>query len=512
MKEKCTKSSLKTKFEEHFLIMSNLTALNSTWNNSSTKNESKGNSVGLAIALSLANIVSITVGSWGNLLVVLVVIFNRGLHSSTNFFIASLATADLLVTSICMPIFYVYNVLTWPVWHFGNAVCQISSYLVHTSVMASALSLLAISYDRFVSICFPTKAIMTIKRAKFIVAFIWGVSPILLIASLFHHGVVPVKYKGQDALMCMETWDTKTELHRYQMYRISCYFLFVLQISVLYLVIGCKLYNREPPGAQTMQGKMKMNNEKKKIIKMLFSVVLLFALSWLLYIINKLLNIFPPWKNYKAPDIFVFVGNFLGLLNSVINPIVYAVLNRNFRTALKHAIRCHCKYEAEERKRTQSVISLRKTQQTRDRKSSSSCVSRRTSESTLFECRKNSVFNSLDFGCDTSGGQLRSLSIDSNDFSMGTERNRKLGVSEKQNNTAKRRVSFGPEISELPDTATCDFDGNESDRRHNRSRGNSVTSYRLRSTSTNGLDPIEEISQRQEDESKDNKGFEDLET
>lgn len=494
-------------------MMSNLTASNSTRINNSTKGDEPGNSVGLAIALSLANIFSITVGSWGNLLVVIVVVCNRGLHSSTNFFIASLASADLLITSICMPIFYVYNVLTWPVWHFGSAVCQLSSYLVHTSVMASALSLLAISYDRFVSICFPTKTIMTIKRAKIVVAFIWCVSPILLIASLLHHDVVPMKYKGKDALMCIETWDTQQAKHRYQMYRISCYFLFVIQISVLYFVIGWKLYKREPPGAQTMQNKVKLNNEKKKIIKMLFSVVLLFALSWLLYIINKLLNIFPPSKNYKASDVFVFVGNFLGLLNSVINPILYAALNRNFRTAFKHAIRCHCKYEAEERRRTQSVVSLRNTQQTRDRKTSSSYVSRRASESTLFECRKNSVFTAFDLVTDkTNDRQLRSLSFDNDEANVNTERNRKLSVPEKQNYQAKRRVSFGPEITELPDAASHDYDDNESDHRQSRSRGNSISSYRLRSTSTNGLDPIEESFNRHEDESKDNEGFEYLET
>ncbi|XP_031559389.1 dopamine receptor 2-like [Actinia tenebrosa] len=496
--------------------MANLTDSNSTWINNSTKSDSPGNSVGLAIALSLANIISITVGSWGNLLVVIVVVCNRGLHSSTNFFIASLACADLLITAICMPVFYVYNVLTWPVWHFGSAVCKISSYLVHTSVMASALSLLAISYDRFVSICFPMKTIMTIKRAKLLVAAIWFVSPILLFASLLHHDVVPMKYKGQDAFMCVETWDTKQELHRYQMYRISCYFLFLLQISVLYLVIGCRLYKREPPGAQTMQGKAKLNNEKKKIIKMLFSVVLLFALSWLLYIINKLLNIFPPSKNYEAPDVFVFVGNFLGLLNSVINPIVYAALNRNFRTAFKHAIRCNCKYEAEERRRTQSVVSLRNTQQTRDRKCSESYVSRRASESTSFEFRKNSVINGFDLVTDVQDDrQPRCLTIDNSEVNIANERNRKPSVPEKQNYTAKRKVSFGPEIMDLPDAASSDHNDENDDitnRRHSRSRGNSITSYRLHSTSTNGLDPIEESFHQNEDESKDNKGFEYSET
>lgn len=84
---------------------------------------------------------------------------------------------------------------------------------------------------------------------------------------------------------------------------------------------------------------------------MLFLVVLCFGLSWLPYIINKLFNIFPPRKNFEIPNVFVFVGNFLGLLNSCINPILYAVLNRNFSKAFKNALRCRWNYGVEERRR-----------------------------------------------------------------------------------------------------------------------------------------------------------------
>lgn len=71
---------------------------------------------------------------------------------------------------------------------------------------------------------------------------------------------------------------------------------------------------------------------------MLFLVVVLFVLCWLLYMINKFLNIFFLSLGYYVLDLFVFVGNFLGLLNSVVNLIVYVVFNKNFRKVFKNVL------------------------------------------------------------------------------------------------------------------------------------------------------------------------------
>lgn len=408
-------------------------------NNSSESLGTQDSPLAAVIALTIANIVSICFGTLGNCLVIISVAINRGMRSTTNFFIASLAAADLIVTSTCMPLFFVYNVLTWPVWPFGKAGCRILSYLVHMSVMASALSLLAISYDRFLSVFFPMKRIITMPRAKKIVAFIWFVSPFLLLPSLFHHDIFSTTNGDKTAVMCQESWSTTRALHSYQMYRISCYFLFLLQISIVYFLIGHRLYTRQHPGEQTTQSKAKDLLNKRKIIKMLFLVVALFALCWLPYIINKLLNIFPPRPDYIPPDLFVFVGNFLGLLNSVANPLVYAVLNKNFRTAFKNALRCNCNYELEERRRTVSIVSKQ--------------THRRQSESLTADRLRASSLSTSDHlpGRVGTGERIRCLSFSSigqetlvelADFSNCLPQNRNAT----RRNPENRRVSFGGDL------------------------------------------------------------------
>lgn len=415
-------------------LTSNLTGYQNSDSNS-------GASLSAVVGLSIANILAIFFGTFGNSLVIVSVIINRGMRSTTNIFIASLAGADVIVTSTCMPLFFVYNVLTWPVWPYGKTGCRILSFLVHMSVMASALSLLAISYDRFVSVFFPLKRFITPPRAKKIVGVIWFVSPFLLLPSLFHHDVVSKEIK---AAKCEESWRSSKALHSYQMYRISCYFLFLLQISVLYFLIGRRLYTRQQPGEQTSQSKAKDLLSKRKIIKMLFLVVALFALCWLPYMINKLLNIFPPSPGYYAPDLFVFVGNFLGLLNSVANPIVYAVLNKNFRKAFKNALRCNCNYELEERRRTASVVSKQ--------------AQRRQSESlTLDRVHRNSLSISdnqvVSYGRVVTGqtrAEIKCLSFTSIEREAILELSKFPTCSQSQGfsgrNPEKRRVSFGGEL------------------------------------------------------------------
>ena len=312
--------------------------------------ESK-HSLPILIALSIGNVAGIIVGTTGNCLVVLVVMFNREMRSSTNLFIASLSVADFLVTGICMPIFFGYNVIAWPSWLFGDITCWMVSYLVHVSVMASTLNLLSISYDRFMFVYLPTKKVMTIKRAKCVVCLIWFVSPLLLLPSALHHKVVTVVQRGKTFDKCQENWDTEKQLHIYQMYRVVLYVLFMAQISLVYFLIGYRLKKLQLPGYQTSANKKKVLLQRLKVIKISFLVVVCFGLCWLPYVINKLLNIFPPSKVFKVPDIFVFVGNFLGLLNSCINPILYAVLNRNFSKAFKNVLRCRWNYTVEERRK-----------------------------------------------------------------------------------------------------------------------------------------------------------------
>ena len=91
---------------------------------------------------------------FGNMLVILAVIRERYLHTSTNYFVTSLAVADCLVGLVVMPFSALYEVLEHT-WFFGVDWCDVWRSLDVLFSTASILNLCVISLDRYWAITDP---------------------------------------------------------------------------------------------------------------------------------------------------------------------------------------------------------------------------------------------------------------------------------------------------------------------------------------------------------------------
>ncbi|XP_046551448.1 octopamine receptor 1-like [Haliotis rubra] len=113
---------------------------------------------------------------FGNCLVVAAVLTTRKLRTVTNIFIVNLACADLLLGVFVLPFSAALEVLD--VWVFGVAWCHIWLAIDVWLCTASILNLCCISFDRYLAITRPMKypGLMSSKRGKLLVAFIWAVS------------------------------------------------------------------------------------------------------------------------------------------------------------------------------------------------------------------------------------------------------------------------------------------------------------------------------------------------
>ncbi|XP_036442504.1 dopamine receptor D4b [Colossoma macropomum] len=90
----------------------------------------------------------------GNVLVCLSVYKEKALKTTTNYFIVSLAVADLLLAVLVLPL-YVYAEFQGGVWSLNIVVCD---WLMAMDVMlctASIFNLCAISIDRFIAVSIP---------------------------------------------------------------------------------------------------------------------------------------------------------------------------------------------------------------------------------------------------------------------------------------------------------------------------------------------------------------------
>ncbi|XP_038643443.1 muscarinic acetylcholine receptor M1-like [Scyliorhinus canicula] len=129
----------------------------------------------LTLVSASLSLVTIT----GNILVVLSFKFNRQLKTVNNYFLLSLAYADLIIGALSMNLYTTYIVMDR--WALGSVACDLWLTLDYVASNASVMNLLVISFDRYFSITRPLtyRAKRTPRKAVIIIVLAWSISFIL---------------------------------------------------------------------------------------------------------------------------------------------------------------------------------------------------------------------------------------------------------------------------------------------------------------------------------------------
>ncbi|XP_016075281.1 PREDICTED: muscarinic acetylcholine receptor M3 [Miniopterus natalensis] len=115
----------------------------------------------------------------GNILVIVAFKVNKQLKTVNNYFLLSLACADLIIGVISMNLFTTYIIMNR--WALGNLACDLWLSIDYVASNASVMNLLVISFDRYFSITRPLtyRAKRTTKRAGMMIGLAWVISFIL---------------------------------------------------------------------------------------------------------------------------------------------------------------------------------------------------------------------------------------------------------------------------------------------------------------------------------------------
>ena len=115
----------------------------------------------------------------GNVFVIVAVFYHKPLRIVPNFFIVSLATADLLVALIVMP-FHVSNNIAIK-WLYGSVFCDLWLTFDVLLCTASILNICVIALDRYWAIHDPINYAQkrTVKRVLIMILFAWLASAII---------------------------------------------------------------------------------------------------------------------------------------------------------------------------------------------------------------------------------------------------------------------------------------------------------------------------------------------
>jgi somatostatin receptor 1 len=103
------------------------------------------------------------IGTFGNGLVIISILRSLRLRTVTNTYLLNIAIADFLLL-LSIP-FLIVTILANG-WIFGNILCKMYYNFIHINQYVSSLLLAALSFDRYLAVCHPIRAIEFRTRTK----------------------------------------------------------------------------------------------------------------------------------------------------------------------------------------------------------------------------------------------------------------------------------------------------------------------------------------------------------
>ncbi|ESO88994.1 hypothetical protein LOTGIDRAFT_182876, partial [Lottia gigantea] len=265
-----------------------------------------------------------------------IVIFTRGKRSRTELraFLTNLAVADLIMGIFCIPFTLSYQIIGE--WVFTAPMCPVVIFLQYVSVTASVFTNMAIGIDRFYAVAFPLRKRLTSSKSKFVIITIWTFSVVINSVQLL---IGRTEVDGAGRLQCGESWPyPQKELKQsYSLFVLFLtYFLPLCILSVTYTIIGRILWKRNVPGNSDETRDALQIKSKRKVVKMLVTIVLLFGLCWLpLHTFMLILDFNPTLiTNYNVQEKIYFGSHWLAMSNSFVNPVIYGFMNESFRVGI----------------------------------------------------------------------------------------------------------------------------------------------------------------------------------
>lgn len=304
-----------------------------------------GNNPDVALVVKIAiYIITMAVSLCGNLLVVCVVYRNRRLRTPTNFLITNMAVSDFMVTVISMaPLIHAYliNNFTWYSGWFGLVSCKLIIFCQGTTTAASIFTLTAIAFERFNAIVFPLRSIRS-RSSLWAILGVWFLSCVVMSPMLFAMTTVQ---KGTKTY-CLEVWKPPFDPENSSaIYTIALFILlYALPLSVISLLYACVVYTvwlRRIPGNINRSIRKLQRKVRKNVIKMLITVVLVFAIFWLpINVLTILHYVSKYFKDCRPPAKLYLTAFILSHATGAVNFLVYVAFSEDYKQGFKSL--CYC--------------------------------------------------------------------------------------------------------------------------------------------------------------------------
>lgn len=247
-----------------------------------------------------------------NILVCASVYLDKKLRTTTNYFVVSLSVADLLVAVVFIPV-YIAEIYTKTIS---------SGYFVAFILLASIFNLCAVTYERYIALTrpFQYKFIINCRKLLFILTLAW-ISPLCL-------SLLPL------------AWGTKAETSIHKIYLgiflgvfiiIPCAAMVYVYMRLLRVIRSFLLRNRSRTTRGNQTGLRAGRDEKSERV---FAMILAsFLLCWLPVVYINICEILD--LNYLITEELIYVSFYTLVLNSIVDPLIYALYKKDFKRSLR---------------------------------------------------------------------------------------------------------------------------------------------------------------------------------
>ena len=252
--------------------------------------------------------------------------------------IANMALADFLVTVFAMPymVIFIHVGVKWIGGVIGQVTCKFVHFSYQISIPASIFTVLLVSLDRFYAICYPMRG-QVFRKVKLMTAVIWMSSAGYAIPFMMANDI----YIKNNTHYCVRFFAPFDNRNSPQMYYLMTFILLycipLMILAVLYSLIARKLWQRKIPGNVSKARFRSREREKRRIVKALVFIVVVFAICWFpAHVMHYFVFFRKDIYSKMPPEVEVFFFWFAHA-NSIINPCLYTLISPSYRNRFRRS-------------------------------------------------------------------------------------------------------------------------------------------------------------------------------
>lgn len=265
-----------------------------------------------------------------NLLVIISISHFRQLHTPTNTLLLSLAVSDLVVGLLVMPIEGLrYMEMCW--W-LGSLMCALTPYVSYCVLSASVGNMVLISIDRYLAICDPLlyASKVTLRRAKIAICLCWACSLLYNASILMGHLQQPERYNSCHGECVIVIDHISGTVDLFITFVLPCTVMVVMYMRVFIAAVAQMRVIRIQNVAIAVNAAPRVTKSEWKAARTLGIVITVFLLCFGPYYYPALAG------GDTVNNLSYFaVLSWIMMINSCVNPLIYALFYPWFRKAIK---------------------------------------------------------------------------------------------------------------------------------------------------------------------------------